>query len=258
MHVLQCFDVVTYQAKLQEMADTLDSRLLGNDMAAHILTALHTLHCRPAAQLQVFMGRNGVRALDLEWRLLLGMGPTGRTIRFPPGIYAIARKAAKVEFYAEEPNTQGTGHRLNPGSLQGPSVTLVTLPSGGHMEPVLAVSLCTLGICICCRQTSACCAACPQDLLSACAKSMAGEYISSEYPMITLAHAQEFEEHTHYPRYFGMTIDVEGLRNRWDGGHCLVPESAYLFLNHTADNVKDKVHPTVLHTLQQSSRAATT
>lgn len=64
------------------------------------------LHCRPVAQLQAFMGHHGVRALELEWRLLLGMGHTGRTIRFSPGICAIIRKMAKTAFYAQEPNTQ--------------------------------------------------------------------------------------------------------------------------------------------------------
>jgi hypothetical protein len=97
-------------------------------------------HCRPAAELQVFMGDNGVRALELEWRLLLGMERAGRTITFSPCVSLIARKAAKIDFHAQEENSQRTGMRLNPGMLQGPSVTLVALPSDGPMDAVLAVS----------------------------------------------------------------------------------------------------------------------
>lgn len=76
------------------------------------------------------------------------------------------------------------------------------------------------------------------------------ELNSIKYPF-TLAHVQEFEVYTSYPRHFGMTIDVEGLQNRWDGGHCLVCETAYLFLNRTGDNVQDKVCLIRWHTLRQ-------
>jgi hypothetical protein len=65
------------------------------------------------------------------------------------------------------------------------------------------------------------------------------------------AHLQDFERYTRFPRRFGITIDAEGLRNRWDGGHCLLSESAQSFLCRAAYNVTLQVQLTVWRTLQQ-------
>jgi hypothetical protein len=101
--------------------------------------------CRPTAELQVLTGLHGVEALELDWRLWLGMGRAGRTIHFPAGACAIARKAGKVAYYANQLKKSGTGMRLRPGPLHGPSAALVALPLDGPMAEVLAVCSCMSG-----------------------------------------------------------------------------------------------------------------
>ena len=54
-------------------------------------------------------------------------------------------------------------------------------------------------------------------------------------------HMQNFETYTDFPRYFGLTMDVAGLKTRLDGGHCVVSGSALAFLSRAANNVKIKV-----------------
>ena len=54
-------------------------------------------------------------------------------------------------------------------------------------------------------------------------------------------HMQNFETYTDFPRYFGLTMDIAGLKTRLDGGHCVVSGSALAFLSRAAYNVKIKV-----------------
>ena len=118
--------------------------------------------CRPAVEIQIYMANGG--ALEPEWKQWLGMEERHRTIRFPPGVYLIPRKAAKVFKYTLEVNTTGQATRCNPGMLGVPPMILVAVPAIGAAKEVIEVRTRRFGR-VSARQHSCTCINCGATLL---------------------------------------------------------------------------------------------
>ena len=69
-----------------------------------------------------------------------------KNIRFPAGVYGIARKVAKVVNYTHEINNTASAHRCTPCMTELPTATMVVLPSTGALAIVTEVRPCTCGM----------------------------------------------------------------------------------------------------------------